>query len=95
MAVTLVNASLESRLGGNVLKMNVKGAILTSLPIDNTLQSLQEKDVFLWALPRSDRIVIQLSFFLFILVYLFCMLDSTSCITYVEMLRVCNASIEL
>ena len=55
----------------------------------------QEKDVFLWALPRSDRIVIQLSFFLFILVYLFCMLDSTSCITYVEMLRVCNASIEL
>ena len=56
---------------------------------------LQEKDVFLWALPRSDRIVIQLSFFLFILVYLFCMLDSTSCITYVEMLRVCNASIEL
>ena len=58
-------------------------------------RSLQEKDVFLWALPRSDRIVIQLSFFLFILVYLFCMLDSTSCITYVEMLRVCNASIEL
>ena len=31
----------------------------------------------------------------FFLVYLFCMLDSTSCITYVEMLRVCNASIEL
>ena len=29
------------------------------------------------------------------LVYLFCMLDSTSCITYVEMLRVCNTSIEL
>ena len=31
----------------------------------------------------------------FFLVYLFCMLDSTSCITYVEMLRVCNASLEL
>ena len=31
----------------------------------------------------------------FFLVYLFCMLDSTSCITYVEMLRVRNASIEL
>ena len=30
----------------------------------------------------------------FFLVYLFCMLDSTSCITYPEMLRVCNASIE-
>ena len=29
------------------------------------------------------------------LVYLFCMLDSTSCITYVEMLRECNATIEL
>ena len=29
------------------------------------------------------------------LVYLVCMLDSTSCITYVEMLRECNASIEL
>ena len=29
------------------------------------------------------------------LVYLFCMLDSTSCITFVEMLRECKASIEL
>ena len=54
--------------------------------------TLEECDVFLFSSAKigSNRQPAE-SF----LVYLFCMLDSTSCITYVEMLRECKASIEL